>query len=435
MFHEDHIVLNFAVLSDMHMGGAWRLAEHEQRFKNAIQLCKRFAGGKLDAFLLNGDFTDAMNSPANVFVGNGHPEDYEEAKKQQNANEFRIIRSALATVDDETEILYTLGNHDGHMNRERFITEFSSRDKIGDNRNFKRMYRTDLDLQAMRKGVRHCVVGGYHILCLDVLSDYTEALALMKQWLDEITTADPETFVFVLYHYKVPNTVMFSDNSGTCPMVGELLRHYPQVVLLSGHTHSPLQNERAIWQGEYTVVETSCMRYLLNSSVPEVNVTGAMNCTQAHGLLMQLDDTGNLRILKLDLKKECTIGTPWELPKPKADLSHLKRYSNARANRYPAPRFPKNAKLSVVPKEEETAVSFPAAQHEDMVYRYEAVVTDISGKSQLFYISSLFCYDNPDRETVSAVLPHPCDAIYRLTVTPQDVWFNCGEPLHFNKYQ
>ncbi|MBR3961462.1 MAG: metallophosphoesterase, partial [Clostridia bacterium] len=193
MFNENKITHNFAVLSDIHISGIWGMENREAHFKNVIKFCKEQASGRLDAFLMNGDFTDAMNSVPNVVINEaGFSRDFEEAKAIQTANEFRILRSCLATIDEDTDIVYTLGNHDGcnNNNIERFITEFSSRDEIGDNKNFERMYRTDLDLDSMRNGVRHCVVGGYHILALDMFTDYTEPVAKIKSWLDEITAAE-----------------------------------------------------------------------------------------------------------------------------------------------------------------------------------------------------------------------------------------------------
>ncbi len=439
MFDETKIVLNLAVLSDMHVGGIWHMDERVEQFHQIVKLYKRLTDNKLDAFLLNGDFTNAMSSPANVVFGKyDQPDTYEEAKALQNANEFATIRRALAAIDEDIDILYTLGNHDGAENNERFITEFSSRDTIGDNKNFARMYRTDLDLDALHQGARHCVVGGYHVVCLNLFlqAESEKRLALIKQWLDEITANEPEKYVFVMFHYKVPDTVMFSNYShGINAALGELLKQYPQVVLLTGHTHSPLQNERSIWQGDYTAIETSSINYLVNCSleITECNVSYAEKKTEQQGLLIQADEAGNLRILKLSLPKEQTIGEPWLLSKPTADGSHLKAYTNERAHRYPAPQFPRDAVLSVNPHEEQTAVTFPAAQHDDMVYRYEAVVTNKLGNSEVFYVSSLFCYDNPDTQTVRAVLPCNFESVCRISVTPQDVWFNCGEALHFNK--
>ena len=149
---------------------------------------------------------------------------------------------------------------------------------------------------------------------------------------------------------------------------------------------------------------------------------------------MQLDGAGNLRIHKLNFKNDSTIGEPWEIPKPAADRSHLKCYTNERAKRYPAPCFPKDVTISLSPEDAETtAISFPAATHEDMVYRYEVIVSNEFGSSQIFYLSSLFCHENPADKTVTAVLPYAYDKIYRLSVTPQDVWLKCGEPLHFYK--
>ncbi len=433
MFNENNIDLNFAVLSDIHISGIWGMEGREKRFKDIIAWYKEYTGDKLNAFLFNGDFTDAMASRDNVVISEaGFSRDFDEAKAIQNANEFRIIKNCLATIDDKTEIIYTLGNHDGNQNRERFITEFSSKNEIGDNKNFERMYRTDLDLDAMREGIRHCVVGGYHIICLNIFQDYTEPLALVKKWLDEITAAEPDKYVFVMFHCKVPNTLISSNGWGSCAPLGELLENYPQVVLITGHTHSPLQNERAIWQGGYTAVEASCMDYIHYTTLKEVNVSHDMYYSQAQGLLMQIDTEGNLRIKKLDLKKKCEINDAWILPKPSSDGSHLKLYTNDRAHKHPAPEFKADAKITLKAEKEGTYVEFPAAQTETFVQRYEVLVTDDMLKTTVFYFSSLYCFNNPNEDIVCGIIPIPVSQIYRISVIPQNEWLKCGKPLDMN---
>lgn len=435
MFNENKIALNFAVLSDIHISGIWGMEAREKYFKDIIAWYKEITGGKVDAFLMNGDFTDAMASKPNVVCNeHGFSLDYEEAKAIQNANEFRIIRSCLATIDEDTEIVYTLGNHDGNVNRERFITEFSSKDEIGDNKNFERMYRTDLDLDAMREGVRHCLVCGYHVLCLNMFADYTWPLEYLKNALDELTKAEPNKYVFVMFHCKTPNTIMFSNGWGNCSELGELLKNYPQVVLITGHTHLPLQNERGIWQGEYTAIEASTMDCIHNSRFKEINVLHQMHFTHVHGLLLQIDTEGNLRFKRLDLRTKSEIGEPWVLSHPSADGSHLKRYTNERAFSYPAPEFTPDATITLKADENGTYIEFPVAESEALIYRYEVLTTDKEGKSEVFHFSSLYCYDNPDSDIIKGVIPVAFKDLQRVSVIPQDEWFKCGKPINLYLY-
>ena len=78
MFDETKIVLNLAVLSDMHVGGIWHMDERVEQFHQIVKLYKRLTDNKLNAFLLNGDFTNAMSSPANVVFGKyDQPDTYE----------------------------------------------------------------------------------------------------------------------------------------------------------------------------------------------------------------------------------------------------------------------------------------------------------------------------------------------------------------------
>ena len=438
MFNENKITHNFAVLSDIHISGIWGMENREAHFKNVIKFCKEQASGRLDAFLMNGDFTDAMNSVPNVVINEaGFSRDFEEAKAIQTANEFRILRSCLATIDEDTDIVYTLGNHDGcnNNNIERFITEFSSRDEIGDNKNFERMYRTDLDLDSMRNGVRHCVVGGYHILALDMFTDYTEPVAKIKSWLDEITAAEPEKFVFVMFHCKTPGTLPCSDGWGSNKLLGDLLKNYPQVVLITGHTHTPIEGERFIWQGEYTALEAASMDCMTISEQKLLNVPHNLTFTRSYGLMLQIDDEGNLRIKRFEFKKETEIGEAAIIPAPKADKSHLSLYTDKRAYQYTAPEFKEGTVLTIKKNEDgKIDISFPAAECEGNVFRYEITVTDSCGKTENFFLSSYYCLDSDDKSVVSGTLPYDFSRAVRISVTPQDLWFKCGKPLTYNIY-
>ncbi len=435
-FNPDETVLTLSVMSDIHVSGSWGIERSEKFFKNALKYARDVADNDIDAYLFVGDFCDCMNSKANVFTGYEFPDDYEQAKAIQTKTEFEILRRCMTDeIDEKAEIIYCLGNHDSmsRNNIERFITEFASRDTIGDNKNFERFYRTDTDLESLHIGMRHCVYKDYHFLCVDMEKDYTQTIAFLKKNLDEIVAADPDRFIFVLFHCKTPNTIYTSNLWGDSAEIDELLKNYPQAVLLSGHSHTPLQNERCIMQKEYTSVECSCVNYLIETATKRAeNVTHEMGFNGSQGLLIELDKTGNMRITRLDYFHHTKIKEPWEIGRPCGNRSQLAHYTEGRRFLLAPPQFDDNTQLQVSPAENGTFISFTQAIHNDMVYRYEIEITDFNGKTSLFYMSSHFCFSRSLSEmprSVSATLPFEFDKIYTLSVTPQDVWFNSGKAI------
>ena len=93
------------------------------------------------------------------------------------------------------------------------------------------------------------------------VAPYYEAEAdELEKVLAQCVRRAPGKPVFVLSHYHPEGTVL-----GSSARYGRRLRKvldkYPQVISLSGHTHCPLANERMIWQGTFTAINTSTLHY------------------------------------------------------------------------------------------------------------------------------------------------------------------------------
>lgn len=58
----------------------------------------------------------------------------------------------------------------------------------------------------------------------------------------------------------------WGQDNGT---VTEILSHYPNAVALSGHSHCPLTDERDLWQGAFTSIGTSSLRYMCPTGARE----------------------------------------------------------------------------------------------------------------------------------------------------------------------
>ncbi|WP_309129742.1 chitobiase/beta-hexosaminidase C-terminal domain-containing protein [Microbacterium sp.] len=66
--------------------------------------------------------------------------------------------------------------------------------------------------------------------------------------------------VFVIGHRPTANTVHDGAQSSNPSLTSDLAKH-PQVVYFSGHSHLNLNDERSIWQGEFTAVNDGSMSY------------------------------------------------------------------------------------------------------------------------------------------------------------------------------
>lgn len=439
MFNEKNIAFTFSVMSDIHVSGSWYVGPSREKVKNGLAFAREVAKNNVDAYVFAGDFVDCMNSHPNVLIGKNWGFDYDEAKAKQSACEFEGLREIINNhIPSDAEIIYCLGNHDSIdcNNIDRFITEFSSRDEIGDGKNFERMYRTDLDLESMRKGMRHCVCKGYHFLCVDIDKEGSKTIEFLKKNLDEITAKEPDKYVFVVYHYKVPGTVYASeaDLTETSVKIGELLKNYSQVVLITGHTHLSVMNERAIMQTEFTTLEASCVSYV-HPSWPDkgLNFDDAEAYDTSEGMLFEIDCDGNIRIKRLEYIAENVAKNHWILPCPKADNSHLRCYSAQRKEQLLAPEFAENAEITMKSCDNGIEIIIPRAERNtEQIFMYSVTCERKDGEVKKYNLSSLYCYPHSKRyaeDTLSGVIPMNINEIAKITVAPQDFWFNQGKAI------
>lgn len=438
-FDENNIEFTFSLMSDVHISGSWFASQSKEKLITALDFAGETAKNPVDAYVFSGDFVDCVNSPPNVLLGEKWGNDYNTARAEQSAREFETLREIFKNhIPQEAEIIYCLGNHDSVNcnNTDRFIEEFSSLEKIGDGKNFERMYRSDLEPDLIKKGMRHCVCKGYHFLCIDIMDDYSDTLKFLKKNLDEITAAEPNKYVFIIFHYKTPFTIYSSEvelYKNLAPL-DELLKNYPQAVLISGHGHNSIYNERSIMQKEYTSIEGACVSYILiDELTKEPNVENAFKYRASESLLFEIDKNGAVRILRLDDGNKILAKQPWMLSAPNAEGSHLKSYTEKRRETVKKPKFSANAEIKIETADECTKLIIPKVTHNpENVFRYEVKCYDYSGHLTVYNYSSLFCYVKEkefEMPVIEAVIPQKTEDIYKISVTALDFWMNESDRL------
>ncbi len=370
--------------------------------------CQRLTKMIKTAYALSDADKDYNNLDAVVFSGDITDDGW-----------FDSFAAFTATTDAElregTERLAVVAkSHDGYM--------FSSQ---------------SLDIYSAMTGQEtdfHRVINGFHFIGVsrsDSLEQYTQEQA---EWLDrELAKAvaeSPEKPVFVFQHEHVLNTVYGSSKTDGWGIdhFTAVLEKYPQVIHISGHSHFPANDPRAIWQGKFTAINDGGLAYFelavdgKNGQFPD----GKDRQTQA--LIIEVDAENNVLVKVLDVDagkfvNEFLIDNVTQTNKTKYNPENRK-------NNSAAPVFSKNAELDVVKKGAIYSVTVPQATvgGDNEVFVYRITVTDANGNEihKAWQFSEYYFADRADSITFDSFLAINAAEI---KVVAEDVWGNTSEPL------
>ncbi len=188
-------------------------------------------------------------------------------------------------------------------------------------------------------------VGGYDFIAFstDKVRDYSEedCEKLLRPAIEAAVRRDPGKPVFVVTHYQPTDTVTGSITSGRTGL-RKVMNDYPQVVSFSGHTHCPLEDERCIWQGEFTAINTASLSYACVEDKCE-NLTGPILpfAREAVQFMYMEIHEDRLEIHRYNAEDEHEIGQ-WDVALPYDPANPV--YAFDRRERT-APEFPENTML------------------------------------------------------------------------------------------
>lgn len=245
----------------------------------------------------------------------------------------------------------------------------------------------------------------------------------------------------------------WADNGVTKPVLSE----YPNCVSFTGHTHRPFNDERSIWQGEYTAISTPSLSY---AGTPKGYENGSGDRTgKATQAMPQLANRLNLRggqgyvvsvyademvVERRDLEEDAVGGEAWLVPLP---TEAAKPYSYVtRAKTAPAPEFPAGAAVCVRNANTEnrqgkwTIVAdcrFPSATMPDgsRVYDYEISAVPKDGSAPLVkrFLSPAYARLAKDEPAVQRfwfdVKELPVEKDFVIEVRARNCFGKCSRPL------
>ena len=325
-------------------------------FSNLERAFEGLAGIGVDVLVNAGDIADG-------------PDFAPEALRYVQAMEKRVF-GAAKPVD-----VACLGNH------EMGFSYAKNRAKARENiRGFAEAYGHP-DSQLVHK-----VVKGYDFItftCYEDVGYDAEAIALLKGALDKAVARDAKKPIFVVTHFHPANTCL-GGSSGRGFALRELFNGYPQIISLSGHSHSPLENERCIWQGEFTAIETGGLSYAC-LPIDYVNMCSCIVPWARESIGYQVAwvyaDRIEIRRFHAEENRELKPGAVWKIDLPYRPEAAKYTLEKRRAAEVP-PVFPKNARIKFRYDYGFCYFVIDPAKHPEFVDHYRLELTEIASDGE-----------------------------------------------------
>lgn len=273
----------------------------------------------------------------------------------------------------------------------------------------------------------HIEANGYHFIgaspdCGNMTHGYKKAIKWLERELEIANNESPDKPIFVITHNHPVNTCYGADEWGDKDL-GAAFEKYPNVVNFSGHTHYSLLDERAVWQGEYTVMNTQSLSYTELETGKE-NGTIPPNAGETPmGYIMDFTDDSFI-IRRMNFASEFMPGGKeenkdkcWSFPLPFKNDGRYSFETRRKVNEKPVITDTSGTAEVVNDK---VVLTFSAARDDDFVHSYK-VVTD--GKDEKLFFSDFYNGTDVMKNTVKIELNirNPHDA-HEFLIYAVDSW-------------
>ena len=231
--------LVIGIVSDIHIRGT----ESAETFKHTLEY---FRSLKVDGVIIAGDMADWGLEPQLKVVADTW---------------YSVFPNDEGVDGKHTERLFIYGNHDMEAYSWDSVINLVGREAAqeqGIGRHpgevWKKYFGEDYTPIWFK------TIKGYHFIGAHWHTDNIPGLEeLMEQHASELETEQP---FFYIQHPHLKNTCngpwAWGQDDGT---VTKLMSRYPNAVAFSGHSHSPLTDDRNLWQGTFTSIGTASLKY------------------------------------------------------------------------------------------------------------------------------------------------------------------------------
>lgn len=361
--------LVFGVVSDIHVGegrGDFKKFGDASQFEKTLRW---FDEQGVDGVIVAGDM--AENGMINQIEHVG-------------AAWFRVFPDGKSLRDGRrVEQLFVYGNHDfegqGSYKYATLYREQKSFESFWIRRDpakvWRDVFREDYSPIWMKTVKGYQFIGAHWSLGKDPWGGIPE----VEPWFrDNAAKIDRTKPFFFIQHIHPQGTVYSYANPNLKPgratdrgYATRALSAFPNAIAFSGHTHYSLTDERSIWQGAFTSVGASSLRFGGSASMWE----------QRQGMLVKVYDD-RVVIVRRDFLHDQSLGDDWVIPLPACTDERTRPLScEARAARNLPPEFADGAKVAVKREDKGWLLTIPPADAAaTRSFRFE-IATGLAGKS------------------------------------------------------
>nr|MDE5973043.1 metallophosphoesterase [Eubacterium sp.] len=238
----------------------------------------------------------------------------------------------------------------------------------------------------------HYVVNGYHFIGASPnYGSMTSGYRITAKWLDkelEKASADSDGKpIFVMTHNQPKNTSYGSEDWGD-KTLNNVLSKYPNVIDFSGHVHYSLLDERSIWQGEYTVINTQSLSYTELEQGKENGTIPPNSESTPMGYIMELSDKAidihRINFADGNMGYEEKQDMVWSFSLPYENNGKYAFDIRKAENKAPVIN---STEGTVTTNDDKTVLSFEAGTDDDFVHSYKVVIDD---KKTKYFFSDFY---------------------------------------------
>ena len=429
--------LLIGVLSDIHLRGA-------DSATTFIHTLEYFRSQKVDGVIIAGDMADQGLIPQLKVVADAW---------------YQVFPDDKGLDDKHTEKLFIYGNHDTTG-----ATWPSVINSVGaDVAKAQGIYNRPAEVweecfHEAYTPIWMKQINGYYFIGAHWHDNNIPGLSeFMSEHASELGTEKP---FFYIQHPHLKNTCngpwAWGQDDGT---VTKILNRYPNAVAFSGHSHSPLNDDRNFWQDQFTSIGTSSLSYLYPmparentyqddwSAKPPTQMA-SMDCSSKEGMLMKVYD-GAIVFERKEFVYDQPVADPWVMPLP-ISLTAPLTFEN-RKKTAPVPQFPAGTKVTVTQatgkdrygvEQEQVTVHFPNVLKKDTgvrAYDYEVQVEhewlDVRFISCTKRVFSPKCFMGEAQDSAEVVCVFGLSELptlfhYRFIVRPCECFGNKGDAVY-----
>ena len=232
-----------------------------------------------------------------------------------------IINKNTGTADKKAQAILCQGNHETYgIGAAAAPTRF--KEKTGQDAN---------KAVKLKNGITIITIGPRN-----AENDYTADYDFLKTSLAKAAADDPTAPIFVLAHHGVPNTAYVTDEwngnygVGTSKDLKALMKQYPQVIHISGHSHSTMEDARSIDQSAgFTAIQDGTLGAYFENESGKTDPTTGSNATippdsaiASQALMIDVNEQNVVTIRRMNLTTGKYIYEPWVINTPEIVKNH-----------------------------------------------------------------------------------------------------------------